>query len=310
MSKYDLSGLQASAQEEIEENEKKTKEREGFPLVYPIDNGTFRIKLLFNPISNSVQRKITRHQVGKDKIPCMAVYGEDCPICSAIKNAEDEHGKDCGAWSKYGYKTRGISLAVLVDHDAGMFKGNNDPKKGDVILFMYPPTLYNKINEIIVKAGSHLEDLVVNNNGKTIEITRKQKNGGFPEYDVSVYAYGDEKVKETDKEFEELLDSLPDINEQMMPNYPNEEIREKVRAAAESIDVEYASGRVLNPNNPPEENNSSANDSIKQSSSGNISQDISNANNDTGDKPECFGNHCDDSKCLICPFECDCMISE
>lgn len=304
MSKYDLSGLQASAQEELEEAEKNSK-REGFPLVYPVENGTFRIKLLFNPLANTVQRKIIRHQVGKDKVACLSVYGEDCPICSAIRNAEDEHGKECGAWSKYGSKTRGISLAVLIDHDAGMFKGKNDPKKGDIIIFMYPPTLYNKINEIIVKSGSHLEDLVINNEGKTIEITRKQKNGGFPEYDVSVYAYGDEKVRDTDEEFEKLLDELPNLNDQLMPNYPTEEIREKVRAAAESIDAEYASGRVLNPNNPPEEKE----DSIKNESSGNI------ANNeevplDSSDKPECFGHHCDESKCLVCPFECDCMMED
>jgi|GEM_PF-2949624 len=307
MGKYDLSGLQASAQEEIDEAEKKSQGREGLPLVYPVDNGTFRIKLLFNPKANTVQRKIIRHQVGKDKIPCMSVYGEDCPICAAIKNAEEEHGKDCGAWSKYGYKTRGISLAVLVDHDAGMFKNDNSPKKGDTILFMYPPTLYNKINEIIVKSGSHLEDLVVNNKGKTIEVTRKQKNGGFPDYDVSVYAYGDESVKDTDQEFEDLLDSLPDLNEQLMPNYANEEVREKARAAAESIDVEYSSGRVLDPNNPPEDN--AVNSSIKNESSGSIATSSDNPI-DTSEKPECFGNHCDESKCLVCPFECDCMIAE
>lgn len=236
----------------------------------------------------------------------MSVYGEDCPICAAIKNAEDEYGKECGAWSKYGYKTRGISMAILVDHDAGMFSDKNSPKKGDLILLMYPPTLYNKINEIIVKSGSHLEDLVVNNDGKTIEITRKQKNGGFPEYDVSVYAYGDEKIKDSDEEFDSILDNLQNLNDSLVPNYPNDEIREKVRAAAESIDVEYSSGRVLNPNNPPKED---TDNSIKADQNGSIANSYDNSS-DNSEKPDCFGNHCDESKCLVCPFECDCMIAE
>lgn len=306
MAKYDLSGLQASAQEELEESEKRSQNNNGPKIVYPIDNGTFRIKLLFNPKANAVQRKVTRHVVGKDKIPCLSVYGEDCPICKAISSAEEEHGKECGAWSKYGYKTRGVSLAVLIDHDKGMFKGDRDPKKGETILFMYPPTLYNKINEIIVKAGSHIEDLVVNNNGKTIEITRKQKSGGFPDYDVSVYAYGDEKVCETDDEFDDLIENLPNLNEQIMPNYPTEEILEKVRAAAETIDAEYASGRVMNPNKPPKDNDKEDEDS----KSGSIASEVSESTTeDNGDKPSCFGNHNDDdNKCLICPFECDCMI--
>lgn len=311
MSKYDLSSLRACAEEEIKENEiKNSKSNNGYPLVYPINNGTIRLKLLFNPKSMLVQRKVIRHTVGKNKIPCLSLYGEDCPICNAIKSAEDEHGKDCGAWSKYGSKTRGICFAVLVDHDNNMFNNDKDPNKGDTILFMYPPTLYNKINEIIVKSGAHLEDLVTSNEGKTIEVTRKQKNGGFPDYDVSVYAYGDEKVKETDEEFDELLDSLPDISDQIAPKNVTEELIQQARAAEETINSEYSSNKIMNPNNPPEE---SVNNETRKSY-----EDVSNIADDNlpfdstsgGDKPDCFGHHSDeDQKCLICPMECDCMIS-
>lgn len=317
MAKFDLSKLQKMAGEEVEEANNRGGSSSDYPIVYPVDNGKFRVKLLYNMKADAVQRKVIRHVVGRDKMPCLSIYGEECPVCSAIKNAEDMCGKECGAFKKYGYKTRGICFAVLMDHDKGMFK--DGPNVGDVILLMYPVSMYNKINEIIVSSGEHLESLVASNNGKTIEITRTQKAGGFPDYSVAVYPYGDEKVKDTDEEFDELLESLPNLNERIIPPNPTEEDRNKIKAAAETINAEYINGSVINPNdesqstgtNTPKDQGSITGE--RPSNLDNDSSTESNAPEETatsssGGRPECFGNHCDSEKCLICPCEPDCVL--
>jgi hypothetical protein len=325
MKKFDLSKLKQLAGNEVEEANNKKSNSSDYPLVYPGENGTFRVKLLYNPKADLLQRKIIRHTVGKNKMPCLSVYGEDCPICEAVNNAENKCGKECGAFRKYGYKTRGICFAVLMDYDDGMFK--DGPNKGDVILLMYPVTLYNKFNEIIMKSGEHLENLVASNYGKTIEITRSQKSGGFPDYNASVYPYGDEKVRETDEEFEKLLDELPNLNERMIPANPTEEDRQKVAAAVETINAEFINSSVINPNQEPEsvsQHQTETTSSISGDRPANVqkteqhTEEVPNSpqpvsqemTNNTSGKPECFGCHSDtEQKCLICPCEPDCVLA-
>lgn len=323
MSLESLKALQNLAQNELNEEENKKKNREGAggpPLVYPVENGTMRLKFLYKEEAGIIQKKITRHQIGNDKIPCMSMYGQECPICAEIRRVEEQYGKECGAYAKYGYKTRGISYAVLVDHDPGMFKGNDDPKKGDLILFMYPPSLYNEINNIIVKSGDNIESLVAANLGKTIEITRSQKGGGFPEYKINVYPYGDEKIKETDEEWDDFIANIPNLKEAMTPAYPTDELNDKVRAAVETIASDYASNNVMNPNSTEESihtesQNSDNGKSIAENKSedSNINKPVEGtsapATNADG-KPECFGKHSDtENRCLICPLEADCIIA-
>lgn len=318
----DLSKLQQLAQTEIDaDNERGSNNNNGIKLVYPIENGTFRIKLLYKEESNCIQRKVIRHTIGKDKVPCLSMYGQDCPICEAIRNAEDRLGKDCGAYQKYGYKVRGITYAVLMDHDNGMFKDKDSPKKGDLILFMYPPSMYKEINELIVKAGEHIEDLVAKNDGNTIEISRSQKSGGFPEYKINIYPYGTEKFLETDDEYLDFIANLPNINDALVPSNPTEEILEKVRASAESIEIEYSQNSVLNPNDPSSVNNSQSESEVeeqkKESAIDNamnppeeVTAGIETTTTETsGEIPECFGNHDDSAtKCLVCPMETDCLL--
>ena len=72
----DLSRLQQLAKAEIEENQKKKENSSNGPkILYPVDNGKFRIKLLYKEEAGIVQKKIIRHNIGNDKIPCLSTYG-------------------------------------------------------------------------------------------------------------------------------------------------------------------------------------------------------------------------------------------
>lgn len=334
-----LADLQKRAKEELDEA--ASKKTSGIPVVYPHENGTFRVKLLYKEESGIIQKKVTRHSVGKDKLPCLSTFGHTCPICEAVKRAEENLGKECGAFKKYGYVTRGVAYAVLVDFDAGMFKEKDDPKKGDLILLMYPKSLYDEFNEIIVKSGEHLESLVAKNYGKTIEVTRGLQSNGIPEYKVNVYPYGDEKIKETDEEWDDLIAKLPNIAEAIVPKHLTEEIEEKVRVAAETVNVEYMHNNTLNPNateqkqttqNPMNTNGPIApstdipesvinagagaeqpvqfNQPTEETTTKVEEPNIRRDNNSPEGCPECYGNHSDtENKCIVCQFEADCMMA-
>lgn len=320
----DLKNLREMAQDEVNNAKaKSSRSNDGYPIVYPGENGKLTVRLLYNLKSNIVQRRLIRHNSGKDKVACLQIYGEDCPVCEAISNAENLKGKECGAFKKYGFKNRGICYAQIIDHDPAYFKNDKDPQKGDTVLLMYPKTVYDQINEIIVNAGDNLEKLLSNNDGIPIVIERSQKGKGLPDYNTYVYPYGSKKSfkgdgeKTGDEKFDELLSSLPDLNDTIIPSYPNDEVRKKNRALADTINGEYINSSVVNPNDNIELNNSEAmlnNDESDSSISERVSNigDIGNQasiDNTNNEQPECFGNHKDnDKKCMLCPYEADCYM--
>lgn len=330
-----LKALQQKAQEEIDEVNSRSSKREGLPMLYPHNNGTFRIKLLFCEKSGLLQRKLVRHDSGSRKLPCLSMYGEDCPVCAKVAEIQDSQGRESGVFNKYGYNTKAICHAVLMDDSENAVnsdrQGQDRINIGDVFIFMYPMSLYNKINELIVKSGEHITSLLATNEGKTIEISRKQNGNGPIEYNANIYAFGDEKVRETDEEFNALLEGLPALNNEIVSSSPTEDIRNSIKALVESIDTEYISGKVLNPNNKEQSQASMNKDSNNGGSS--IAEAMnapvesenqkSNGLSDKGDMnisigeennsghPDCFGKHSDsDSKCLVCPMEVDCMMAQ
>lgn len=265
MSGFDLSKVRQLAQEEIDaKNERSQGNSEGnrYPVVYPAQNGKLTVKLLYNIKSGIIQRKLVRH----NKVPCLQqMYGVECPVCTSINQVEQTLGKEMGAWRKYGYKVRGICYAQIIDHEATYFNGENDPKNGDIILLMYPLSVYDEINRIIVDSGEHLEELVAQNEGLPIVITRSMKSNGIPEYSTSVYPYGKKKsyedssevvdgkaiVKTGEQKFEEILNELPNLNEALgIPEYQDDATIEKANALGETIIQEYMGSKVVNPSEP------------------------------------------------------------
>lgn len=266
MSSFDLSKVRQLAQEEVDaKNERNQGNSEGnkYPLVYPAQNGKLVVKLLYNVKSGTVQRKIVRHNGEKEKIPCLQqMYGVECPICVSINQVEQTLGKEMGAWRKYGYKARGICYAQIMDHEATYFNGEGDPQKGDIVLLMYPVSVYDEINRIIIDSGEHLEQLVAQNEGLPIVINRSLKGNGIPEYSTSVYPYGKMKsfgdstevidgktvIKTGDQKFEEVLNEIPNLNEAMgIPQYQDDTTIEKANALGETITQEYMGSKIVNP---------------------------------------------------------------
>lgn len=321
--KYDLTKLIDRTREELEENNKRNNDENRIPIVYPGENGKLTVRILYNPKMEAVQRKIVRHDGGKSKVPCLEVYGEDCMVCKAISEVENAKGKEAGAFRKYGFKTRGICYAIIVDHDKSYFKDDGSPEIGDIVLLMYPKTVYDQITKIISDAGEHLSKIVLENDGLPIVIERSQKGKAFPEYSATVYPYGSKKTfqddgddvpkdqfKTGDEKFEDMLAELPDLREAIVSSNPSDDIRKANRALAETITQEYFGGGLVNPGDKVEEP-----EQDERLSTTNMAQEapVQSSQNDeqvdTSGRPDCYGNHSDSNKCLMCPHEPDCYMS-
>lgn len=331
MSSFDLSMVMQLAQEEIDAKNERANYSENsgnnYPLVYPAHNGKLTVKLLFNPKANIVQRKITRH----NKVPCLQMYGLDCPVCSAISQVEEAKGKEMGAWNKYGYKVRGMCYAQIIDHDPSYFTGDKDPKKGDIVLLMYPKSVYDDINNLFIDSGANLDKLVASNEGYPVVITRSMKANGFPEYNTSI-SIGTVKSFDTDEEFDNKIKDIPNLNETICPNLQTEKVLEEAKAMGETIIQEYMSTMIVNPDvhtqgqqpTPQtvaqvqqEQVNAQAQAQVVYQTTTVASEPVQatintqvpqGSSNSSQDIPDCYGKHEDNGKkCMLCPFEDDCF---
>lgn len=201
-----------------------------YKLVYP-GVGTLCVKLLFNPKSNSVMRLINRHQIGDDKIPCMKTYGQECPICSMITNIENARAVDLGRMSS---KVRGISFAQIVSAD---YKLPDGVKAGDVVLLMYPWTVYKDISQQISQAKSpqELESLIASNKGFTFNIIRGADN----KYTTQINPFSQYQSCQDDAAFMDLLNNMESLKDQILPDPITETLMKDVNDVTNELQQQY-----------------------------------------------------------------------
>ena len=322
----DFKALQARSQKELESSGSSEKKTDfAYPFVYTGQNGKLTVKLFYNEKMGVIQRRIVRHAIDeKTKVPCLQEFGEECPICEAVKSAM-EYDPKCGAKMKYGYKIRGVCFAQIIDHEATYFTEEDDPKKGDIVTLMYPKTVYDQINRLIVNSGDNLNKLVGSNNGFAVVIEKISKGKNIPEFKVSIDAFTGEIASfKTEQEYEETMSKLPSLEDLFYGTKPTDDIRTSVEAAANSISAEYLGSKVVNPTTPkktvtppPTTSNNDLPFDLGDSNEDedNLLEEVEQAvksvetvAEDTTEYPDCYGNHDDESaKCLLCSYECECQ---
>ena len=285
-----------------------------FPMIYPGDVGSLKLRLFYSEKYNAIQSKqIARHDAAKGKVPCLQMYGEDCPVCNAISEVEGIKGEKCGVRAKYKAKNRWLCYAQLIDFSGKYGTRDNDPKKKDMVIFMYPIQVFKAISELIIKYSDNLDKIVAMNEAKPFIFTMSKK-GAFLDYDVQLDAFGTIKSFGTDDEFEDEMAKLPNINNELVDEHPNEDVRNAAKALAESIRQEYINGSTVNPDDEVTPNNSTDNTPV---SGGNVEDAVanmvnggSNSSSDNSDKPDCFGHRdATSDKCNKCMCEPECYLS-
>ena len=324
---FDFKAMQAKMSQELAQSNSRSENSDGsgLPLVYIGQNGKVVTKLFYNAKMKGLQRKIVRHPAdkeGKTKIPCLKqMYGNvECPICEAIKNIKQAKGDNCGV-DKYAYKARGICYGQLIDFSSNYCSEENAPKKGDIVMLMYPRTIYEKINQLMVDSGEDVGKLIASNTGFATILSRTQVGKKY-EYAVSIDALkGEIKSFDTVDEYESTLENLPDLSEAFAPSEVNEELCSKARLTAETIMQEFIGSSIVNPGMgatestpvPPVEFDVS--DDLpfvvdNQTEAVNKTVSTTPDTDESANKP-CFGQHKDnDATCMNCPVECDCIVSE
>jgi len=308
--------------------------REKIPTVYPFNLGAIEFRLLPNKSRTAVQRLTTIHKVpdstnqwGSKKVICLnAHYGKECPICTAINNAQTINGKECGAFKKFGYLKRGIAY-VIITKIGPEYK---DIKPGDLVLLQYPQSVYKMIADQVVKYADNLEYVLNRNEGCTFVLETKKTSSGFPEYslELSVGFNGPvlTKARASQEEYDALINSLPDINETKVPSIEPENLYNDALAVADLVNVTYGcvseavstvnktNGTTLG-NVTPKTNTLDFVDTtpaptpapattIPNWGMPATSTPVAPANNGM---PACFGNHDDSQKCMMCPYEMQCI---
>ena len=278
-------------------------------LLYP-GQGTLTVKLLFNTKSNIVMRLINRHTVDeKTKVACMKTFGQECPICKALEDIKNARGVDL---SKLRSVVRGISFAQYVGSDYKI-EGVNP---GDIVLFMYPWTVYKDISSIIAQAKTpeDLESLLASNEGFTFKIIRGADN----KYTTQIDPFKKYKSCNSDQEFVQLLNGLDALNDQILKSPATEETLKEVKQYAQELQQKYLVNKGPQfVNNGTQDSMSMANFSAMAAPQTNQQQTsftpttpnvVPQVTNQNSNQPPCFGHHGeqDMNKCLLCPVEIQC----
>jgi len=128
---------------------------------------------------------------GKKKmVPCLSMYGEECPICKlsqAYYKAKDEpNGK------KYWRKKQYIAQALVVE-DPLPADEEGEKHQGKVRFFALGYQIYNIIKEAFAATDDGLESIPYNTHDGYDFIIKKSEKGGYADYSVGTKFYSKQR---------------------------------------------------------------------------------------------------------------------
>lgn len=234
---YDFTNaVQSATQEQAGLANNNNAQGYQYKLVYP-QVGQLQLRLLFNPKSNNIIRKIVRHEINDQKIPCYCGFGmprSECPICSTLNKVKEVTGQvPQGSWAK----TRGIFYAQYISSTYPIA----DVKQGDVILTMVPKTVYDQMMAWIPQNAQNLDKVFSYNEAMPIQISRDAEH----KYVMQPVAFntfksvniGDtpEAKAQEEQGFNDLMSKLPNLNEVFVPLSITDEIKQSANLAVEEL---------------------------------------------------------------------------
>lgn len=167
-----------------------------------------------NPMGFMVEKVMHNLDINGERksIPCLSMYGEDCPIC---KVSSDFYKQDDKVNGKKFYKNRQHIAQVLVVEDPLPVKDGEESAVGKVRLI----TINYTINEIIKNAfeEGELEAIPFAYKGGTDFIIKKTMQGEYPSYSLSKFARRPSDL--TDEQIEMVEEQLVDLST-LLPKNP------------------------------------------------------------------------------------------
>lgn len=178
-----------------------------------------------NPLGFLVEKVMHNLIINGEKksVPCLSMYGEDCPICKVSQDyykADDEaNGK------KYWKKKQHIAQALIVEDPLPVDKETGENHEGQVRLISLGFQLFNVIKEAF--ESGELDEIPFAYEGGTDFIIKKTMKGKYAAYDL-----GSKFVRKSTDLSEDVIANL-DLTDlkTVLPKHPG---REKVEAMLEA----------------------------------------------------------------------------
>jgi len=304
---YDFGKVSEEAEYALEQDERGSFDHN---LLY-VGRGKTTVKFLYNPASGLFKRQIVRHKIDKSQIACLKHWNDKalCPLCDVID--EIESTKEINLYSMKSRK-RGLSYAQLVEANYAI----QDIAPNEIILLMYPKTIYLDLSEIVKQAGNKLNTLIAENEGYVVDILRTNED----KYSAKINPYTQFKtinyhkdgaeldpdlVQKENQEFHKLLKGLPNLMEHFLPEEPTSEIKDQIKEAVHALRKNYLVDK--SPNLDPNKDPISASDVPEFP----VGEGIKNSKKEGESSlkvKDCYGKHGEVSKeeCDACLLELQC----
>ena len=152
----------------------------------------------------------------KKNVPCLAAYGEDCPICKLSQEyykAEDKiNGKKY--WRKKGY----IAQALIIEDPLPPNKDTGETHVGKVRYISLGFQLYNIIKEAFASDVEPLEGIPYDFNDGYDFIIKKSQKGEYADYSVGTKFFSRQRAL-TEDELAVVGEHMIDLST-LLPKHP------------------------------------------------------------------------------------------
>lgn len=133
----------------------------------------FLVEKVFHNLMINGQRKT---------VPCLTMYGEDCPICKIsqeyYKNKDEVNGK------KYWKKKQYIAQAIIVEDPLPADEATGEKHEGKVRYITLGYQLYNIIKEAFASEDDPMEEIPYSFEGGYDFVIKKTEQGEYASYTV------------------------------------------------------------------------------------------------------------------------------
>lgn len=166
-----------------------------------------------NPFMFFVEKVTHNLEINGERktVPCLSMYGKECPICAASRQFYKEDGDD-SVMGKALYKRRQHLAQAVVVEDPIPVKAGEESAQGDVRLLAINFTLYSKIKEAI--EDGELDEVPCDYEEGTDFVIKKTKKGKWANYESSKFerrprALSDDELADVEEKIIDLATLLP-----------------------------------------------------------------------------------------------------
>lgn len=180
-----------------------------------------------NPFGFLVEKHMHTIPVNGERksIPCLKMYGEECPICKVSQQYYKE--KDEANGKLYWRKKQHLAQALIMEDPLPADESTGETHEGKVRFLALGYQLFAVIKESL--ESGELDEIPFAYEGGTNFIIKKTRQGDYPKYDVSS-KFARKSSDLTDDQIAKVQDEIIDLST-LLPQKPE---RERVDALLEA----------------------------------------------------------------------------